>query len=310
MLRKTLTACLLCFAMQSNAAEVSVVVSFSILEDLARNVGGDRIEVTSIVGRNRDVHGFIPTPGDAKTIRNADIVFINGLGFEGWLDRMIRLDESSNSKIIDLSSNLPEAIQSVDHENEEMHDEHHGHGHEHAGKDPHVWHSVSNMQIYVTGMKEALCNIDPDGCTHYQDRTRNYAERLEKLDQHIRSQIAKIPKDRRKAIVPHSAFGHFERDYGIEFISISGIDGTEQPSAQKMAEIIEKIRKHDVSSIFVETISDSRIMEQISRETDVKLAGALYADTLGEEDDATGTYIGIMLHNTNKLSESLREEFE
>ena len=277
-----------------------VVATFSILGDLVKNVGGDRVAVATLVGSNGDAHVYAPTPADAKTVAAASIVFANGLGFEGWMGRLVK---AANSK-----ATLVEASKGVTKRAEAGKDDH-GHGkkdkHDHADVDPHAWQSVANVKVYVGNIRDALAAADPAGKAAYEAAATAYLAELDALDAEVKAAVARIPADRRRIITTHDAFGYFKAAYGIEFVAPQGVSTESEASAKDVAKIITQIRKQKIPAVFLENVSDPRLIKRISDETGAKIGGTLYSDALTDPNGAAPTYIDMMRHNIRTLSAAL-----
>jgi zinc/manganese transport system substrate-binding protein len=274
--------------------KVKVVASFSILADLVKNVGGERVEVDTLVGANGNAHVFSPSPADARKLADAKVVFVNGLGFEGWLDRLVR---ASGSK-------APIVVASKGVKPRERHGDQ-GHGHDHGRADPHAWQSVANVKIYVANIRDALTVADPAGTAVYNANAGAYLGKLEALEQELKAAIAKIPADRRRVITSHDSFGYFQAAYGIEFIAPQGVSTETEASARDVAAIIKLIRAKKIAGVFLENVTDPRLLKQIAAETGAKLGGTLYSDALtGEQGDAP-SYLDLIRHNLRELAAAL-----
>jgi zinc/manganese transport system substrate-binding protein len=264
---------------------INVVASFSILADFARNVGGARVRVTSLVGPNGDVHVYTPAPADARTIADAGLVVVNGLGLEGWLPRLLQ-SAGSRAPIVTASSGIvPLKLGSE--------------------TDPHAWQSVVNGKIYVANIRDALVAADPAGADDYRKNANAYLVELDALDAQVRAAIAKIPPARRKLISTHDAFSYFARAYGFEFIAPLGVSTETEPGARDIAGIIARIKTSGIPAVFPENNSDERLIRRISAETGASIGGRLYTDSLtGEKGDAP-TYIALVRHNITTLTSAL-----
>lgn len=264
---------------------LNVVASFSILGDFVRNVGGDRVNVTTLVGPDGDAHVYTPTPADAKRIADAKLVIVNGLDFEGWLSRLVKSSGKKPAIVTAASGIVPRKLGS------------------HA--DPHAWQSAANAKTYVTNIRDALAAADPAGAEAYRANAQIYLEKLDALDRDIRAAVARIPQDRRKVISTHDAFGYLASAYGIEFVAPLGVSTESEASARDIARIITQIRTQKIPAVFLENISDSRLIRRISAETGAKVGGTLYSDSLtGEKGDAP-TYIDMVRHNIKALTSAL-----
>ncbi len=264
---------------------LNVVASFSILADFVRNVGGDRVNVVSLVGPDGDVHVYAPAPQDAKTIAGAQLVVINGLGLEGWLPRLL---QSSGSKAVVVTAGNGVDPLKLGSE-----------------ADPHAWQSVANAKIYVRNIRDALVQADAGDSGYFRQNAERYLAELDSLDREVRDDVAKIPPERRKVISTHRAFGYFEKAYGIAFIAPLGVSTETEPSARDVAAIIAQVRKDRIPAIFLENISDDRLVRRIAEETGAKLGGTLFSDSLTGEKGLAPTYIAMVRHNIKALTSAL-----
>jgi zinc/manganese transport system substrate-binding protein len=263
----------------------NVVTSFSIIGDFVRNVGGERVSVTTLVGPDGDAHVYTPAPADAKKIADARLVIINGLGLEGWLPRLVQ-SAGSKATIVTASSGIAPRKLGSD-------------------ADPHAWQSVVNAKNYVTNIRGALGAADPANAAVYRTNAEVYLAQLDGLDREVREAVAQIPQQRRKVISTHNAFGYFADAYGIEFIAPLGVSTESEASARDIARIITQIRSGKIPAVFLENISDPRLIRRISAETGAKVGGTLYSDSLtGEKGDAP-TYIDMVRHNIKALTSAL-----
>ena len=269
------------------------VATFSILADLVGNVGGARVQLATLVGANGDVHVYAPTPGDAKTIAAADVVFVNGLGLEGWLDRLITA-AASRAPIVVASRGVAPRSGPV--------------GHDRAASDPHAWQSVANAKIYIGNIRDGLIAIDPSGETAYRGNAAAYLAALERLDAEIKAAIESISAARRKVITTHSSFGYFADAYGIEFIAPEGLSTEAEPSPRDVARLIDQIRRDKIPAVFIENVADPRLLQRIAVETGARIGGTLYSDALSPPDGPAPTYIDLMRHNVGELTKGLRAD--
>jgi len=264
---------------------LNVVASFSILGDFVRNVGGDRVSVTTLVGVDSDVHVYTPAPSDAKRIADAKFVVVNGLGLEGWLPRLV---QSSGSKATIVTASAGIAPLKLG-----------------SAADPHAWQSVPNAKVYVTDIANALAAADPDDAEFFRAQAKAYLEKLETLDREVREAVAKIPPERRKVISTHDAFGYFAAEYGIRFIAPLGVSTETEPSARDIAAIIGQIKAARIPAVFLENISDDRLIRRIAAETGAKVGGTLISDGLTGEKGPAPTYIDMVRHNIKALTSAL-----
>jgi zinc/manganese transport system substrate-binding protein len=288
------------------AEPLRVVASFSILGDLVAEVGGEHVAVTNIVGPNGDAHVYEPNPADARAVAGADLVVVNGLGFEGWLDRLVQASGYRGRLVVasDGAGLLTLAEEGVEQPPEHAPDA--DDPHESEGVDPHAWQSVPNAKIYVANIAAALCGAAPDRCTMFRRNADAYAGELEALDASIRGGIAKIPAERRKLITSHDAFGYFGEEYGVEILAPQGMSTESEASAADVARLVEQIRREEVTALFVENISDPRLIETIGRETGVTPGGALYSDALSEPGGPAATYVEMMRHNAGLMQAAMQ----
>jgi len=282
----------------ASAENLKVVASFSIIADFARNVGGDRVDITTLVGPDGDAHVYEPRPADAAAVAAADVVLVNGLQLEGFIPRLV---EASGGKapVVELTKG-GEMLKSGEDEHEHAAGEHHDH-HHHGEFDPHAWQSVHNAGIYVKNIAEAFCAADAAGCDSYKANAAAYGDKLEALDGEIRAAVAEIPEDKRVVITSHDAFGYFEHEYGLKFLAPEGVSTESEASAADVAALIRQVREDKASAIFVENITNPRLIEQIAGETGVKVGGALYSDALSDASGPAATYIDMMKHNVNTI---------
>lgn len=280
-------------------AAVDVVASFSILGDITQRIGGDRIKVHTLVGPNADAHVYQPTPTDAKTLAKARLVVVNGLGFEGWINRLIK-SSGYRGSVVTASSGIRTLARS---ESGDEHDHH-----DHAGEsNPHAWQDLSNAARYVDNIRNALIDIDPDGRSTYQANADQFSKEIGALDAEVRQTFKKIPMDRLKVVTTHDAFGYFGQAYGIAFIAPVGVNTDAEPSAADIGRIIKQIRREKIPAVFMESISDSRLLERIRQESGARIGGTLYSDALSKTDGPAATYLEMMRHNARTLVKALKE---
>lgn len=293
MLRVVLAVALMLSSVGSAAAQdkLKVVASFSILADLVKNVGGERIDVSTLVGAGGDAHVYTPTPADAKRVADAKLVVINGLGFEGWMPRLIKASGSKASVIIASKGITPRKAA----------DDGHGHG----DADPHAWQSVANVRFYVGNIRDALIAADGAGAVSYRASAERYLGELDALDREVREAVAQLPPERRKVISTHDAFGYFAAAYGIAFIAPQGVSTEAEASARDIAAIIRQIKAQKIPAVFLENVTDPRLMRRIAAETGAALGGTLYSDSLTDEKGDAPTYIGMVRHNIRTLTSAL-----
>ena len=285
----------------AGAAEVRLkaVASFSILADLVAQVGGARVAVTSLVGPDADAHGYSPAPGDARRVAEADLVVVNGLGFEGWIERLIKAS-GTKAPVIVASRGVPTIPGSHDHDHG---DDDHGAAGDHP--DPHAWQSVANVKRYVATIRDGLSAADPAHAADYAANATAYTEKLDALEVEIRAGLAAIPEARRRLITTHDSFGYYSAAYGLRFLAPQGISTDSEAGPRDVARIIRQIRRDKVPAVFVETIADPRLMQQIARESGAKVGGRLYSDALSGPDGPAPDYLAMMRANLKALREAL-----
>lgn len=285
-MRFLLLLALLLIASPLQAAErLNVIASFSILGDFVRTIGGDRINLTTLVGPDSDVHVYTPAPGDAKRVAEARLVIVNGLGLEGWLPRLVQ-SAGSKAQVVTASAGIaPLKLGSA--------------------ADPHAWQSVPNAKVYVTDIVNALATADPDDAEFFRTQAKAYLEKLEVLDREVRDAVAKIPPERRKVISTHDAFGYFAAEYGVQFVAPLGVSTETEPSARDIATIIGQIKTQKIPAVFLENINDDRLIRRIAAETGAKVGGTLISDGLTGEKGSAPTYIDMVRHNIKALTSAL-----
>ena len=275
---------------------VRVTATFSILADLVRQVGGDRVEVTALVGPDVDGHVYSPTPADARRLAQARLVVTNGLGFEGWINRLVR-SSGTKAPVIEAARGVKTLKAADDHG--------HSHGHSHGNVDPHAWQDVANVKRYVATIRDALAKADPAGAEAYRARAEAFLAELDALDGEIRAAVAALPKERRRVITSHDSFAYFEAAYGLDFVAPQGVSTEAEASARDVARIIQQVRREGIRAVFLENVSDPRLIERIAKDTGATVGGRLYSDALSGPDGPAPTYIDMMRHNIRTISQAL-----
>ena len=285
----------------SDDPRLSVVASFSILGDIVRQVGGDDIQLDVLVGPMRDAHTFEPTPKDARALGHAQVLVVNGLGFESWMPRLV---EAAGFQGRTLVASQGVQARRLGDDDEDAHAQGHGHadhGHDHGDVDPHAWQDLSNGVIYARNIAQGLAEADPAHAAAYRSRAEAYVQTLQQADAEWRRQLDAIPVARRVLATSHDAFGYFGQAYGIEVLSVVGLSSEAEPSARTMADLATRIREHHIRALFLEQGGNTRALQQIAQETGVKLGGTLYADTLEAPGHDVSTYLGMFRWNTRQL---------
>jgi zinc/manganese transport system substrate-binding protein len=271
------------------AQKLKVLATFSILADIVKNVGGDRVDVATLVGPNGDAHVYEPAPADARKVADAKVVFVNGLGFEGWMSRLVKASGTKATVVVASAGVTPRKLQ--ENGRSEI--------------DPHAWQSVDNVKIYVANVRDALIAADPAGKADYQANAAAYLGKLDQLDRDVKSALAAIAPDRRKLISTHDAFGYFAEAYGVELIAPQGVSTDAEPSARDIARIVTQIKTQMIPAVFLENIADPRLMRQIAQESGAHIGGTLYSDALTEPKGDAPTYIAMIRHNIKQIAAAL-----
>ncbi|MHA6638207.1 metal ABC transporter substrate-binding protein [Stutzerimonas frequens] len=271
------------------AEKISVVTSFSILADMTREVGGEHIELTNLVGPDADAHLYEPSPDDAQALLRADLIIANGLGFEPWLERLMASSEPAGKRI-DASAGVVPLM--LEEEGE-------------AVPDPHAWQSLTNAEIYVRNIAKALVALDPAHRNDYERRRDAYLSRLHALLKKADTRIGSLPASQRKVVTSHDAFGYLGQAWQLQFIAPQGLSTHDEPSAADVAALIRQLRKEGVGAVFVENIRDPRLIEQIAEEAGATVGGTLYSDALASAGPAS-TYLGMFEHNLDTLMQALQ----
>lgn len=280
------------------AAPMPVVASFSILGDVAQQIGGERVAVQSLVGANQDAHAYNLTSSDIKKIREARLVLLNGLGLEkAELQRAVK-----QSKVASAEATAGIKPLAAD----EHHHEHgHDHDHDHGEFDPHVWNDPVLMQRYAANVAIALIKADPAGSRYYQQRFKDYQNVLNQLNNYANQQFGAVAPAKRKVLTGHDSFAYLGKRYQVKFISPQGVSSEAEPSARQIAAIIRQIKAENVKAVFTENIKDGRMIARIAKETGVKVSGGLYADALSSGAPA-GTYADMFRYNVRVMSEAMK----
>jgi len=275
--------------------KLKVVATFSIVGDIVKNVGGDRVDVDMLVGPNGDAHVYSPTPADARKLADAKLIVVNGLGYEGWLERLVKASGGKVPVVVAAKAVKPRRAAGG-----------HGHNHGHShGSDPHAWQSVGNVKLYAASIRDGLAAADPAGKAAYEANTQAYLDKLDELEREVREAVARIPASRRKVITTHDAFAYFTDAYGLEFIAPQGVSTESEASARDVARIIAQIKRQKIPAIFVENVSDPRLLKRIADETGARIGGTLYSDALTDQKGPAPTYIDLIRHNIRTLSAAL-----
>jgi zinc/manganese transport system substrate-binding protein len=353
LMRSAVAAVLLMPSTQTWSDEpIPVVATFSILGDMVKSIGGNAIEVTTLVGANGDTHVYQPTPADARAIKEADLLFVNGLEFEGWLDRLVEAaafegetvvatngidviayddhhddhhdeDKEHHADKEDAHHDTDEHSEEGEHEGEDHsaagdhndhsaagdHDDHddgkHDDHHNHGEYDPHGWQSLRNAIVYVDNITAALAKSDPSQAALFYNNRAAYVADIEKLEAELQALLSALPENARTVITSHDAFQYFGRDYNLTFLAPQGLSTESEASAKDVATLIKQMRTEGISAVFVENISDPRLIKQIANETGAKVGGKLYPGALSKADGPAATYLNLIRHNAESIAAAL-----
>ncbi len=278
----------------ANPATPRIVATFSLLADIARQLAPKAATVESLVGPDADTHVFEPSPADARRLAQAEVIVVNGLGFEGWIDRLIKVSGSKAAVAVASAGIVPLKRVASDQA-------HRGRAQEDTIGDPHAWQDLRLGRQYAINVSLALAQRWPQHQTEVLTRTKDYLQRVDQLDQQMRDGFNAIPREQRRVITSHDAFAYLGAAYGIDFLAAQGWNTQGEPSAAGMARLIKQIRREGVRALFVENISDPRLVERIAKEAGAKLGGTLYSDALSKPGGPASTYLDMMAHNAKTL---------
>ena len=313
-----LAAFTLSFPMASWAEEpIPVVATFSILGDMVERIGGEHIALTTLVGPDGDSHVYQPTPKAARSVAESDVLFLNGLDFEGWLERLAEAASFDGAMVVATNGVVPIAFDDHDDHDDEKHDDHDDHddhndekhddhaGHDHGAFDPHAWQSLENALIYANNIAAGLAQADPENAGDYYANRAAFVAEVEMLSADIEAMMKSLPADKRTVVTPHDAFGYFAATYDLTFVAPQGMSTESEVSAGDVAALITQIREESISAVFIESITDNRMMEQIANETGATIGGTLYSDALSAKSGPASTYLDMMRHNATTLFDAL-----
>lgn len=294
-------------AAQADGKPVDVVASFSILGDIVKQVGGADVHVDTLVGPDGDAHEYEPTPGDARTLAAAQVLAVNGLGFETWLPKLVKASGFKGVTVVASEGVVPRSFDNDDsggHDNDEKRSRAAGANDIHT--DPHAWQDLANGVIYANNIATALAAADPAHADAYRERAAAYVAKINALDARVKQAFAAIPVERRRVVTSHDAFGYFGQAYGMTFISAVGISTEAEPSAAGVARIIDQVKREKVPAVFFENVSSTRLAQQISHETGAKVGGTLYSDALAKPGLPAATYLGMFEWNLSQFNAALK----
>ena len=272
------------------AEKLQVVTSFSILADITQQIGGEHIQITNLVGADEDAHTYEPSPDDAKALLKAKLIIKNGLGFEPWLDRLVASTGTQTPVITASRGVIP---RSLEEDGETI-------------PDPHAWHNLANVELYVNTITKALIAADPADQADYQRNSQAYLKQIYRLLAEAKARLGSLPPGNRKIVTSHDAFGYLGQAYGIDFLAPQGLSTEREPSAAEVAALITQIRQAKVKAVFMENIKDARLLKQIAEESGAHIGGTLYSDALAAKGPAS-TFTGLFEYNLNTLYDALSQ---
>ncbi|MEM8580459.1 MAG: zinc ABC transporter substrate-binding protein [Pseudomonadota bacterium] len=272
-------------ALPVSADEMNVVASFSILGDMVEQVVGDHATVTTIVGPDADAHVYEPSVADAQAVAEADVIFVNGLGFETWSDTLIAESGTEGEVFVATDGITPVMVD--------------------GETDPHAWNALTNGVVYVQNITAAMSEAMPDHAEEFTANAEAYIAKLEALDAETKTKLSALPDKNRTVVTAHDAFGYLADAYGLTFLAPVGIDTEAEPSAQELAALITQLREQEVAALFVENITSPALVQQISDETGIEIGGRLFSDALSERGGPATSYLAMFEHNLGTLLEAL-----
>ena len=272
-------------AASASARTLKVVASFTVLADMVRQVGGDHVQVVSLVPPNGDPHEYEPTPDDAKNLKGANVVITSGLGLESWFARLTKASGYAGNPVV-----ASDGIKTRKMEEEGR-----------TVTDPHAWNSIPNAEVYVGNIEKALVKADPDDAATFKDNAKRYDVKLQELDAYARAQVDSIPKNERKVLTTHDALSYFGASYGVKFLSPLGFSTEKEPSAAQVANVIKQIKAEHVHAYFFENSNDPRLVKQIGDSTSARPGGELFVEALSPPDGPAPTYADMFKYNVDKL---------
>ena len=266
-------------------AKINVVASFSILGDMVAEVAGDKANVTTIVGPDADAHLYQPNTGDAVAVTKADLVIVNGMGFETWSAELIKTSGTKAAIAVATDSITPLLVE--------------------GEVDPHAWNSLTNGVIYVNNIEAALSAASPQDAEYFKANADAYRAQMIALHDRALADIATLPDDKRIVVTAHDAFGYLADAYGVTFLAPQGIDTEAEPSAKELADLINFLNEQGAGALFVENIANADLIKQISRETGIKIGGRIYSDALSVKGSPATSYLAMFAHNLDLLTTTL-----
>ncbi len=280
---------LLPFSASAENHPLKVVATFSILGDLAKQVGGDLVEVQTLVGPDGDAHTYKPTPRDSETLYGADLVVENGLGMEGWVSRLVSASGFKGVVVIASTGVMP---RSMDDEGNSI-------------TDPHAWQNISNARIYVKNITKALSEARPEQAAAFQKRAEAYDAELVKLDAWVKTEMNAVPDQQRKIITSHDAFGYFGAAYSVTFMAPQGISTEVEPTATQVAKLVEQMKAEKVRRVFFENMASPKLVKQLAKDAGATVGQPVYSDALSHADGPAATYVAMFRHNVALFKDAM-----
>ncbi|SEG18641.1 metal ABC transporter solute-binding protein, Zn/Mn family [Marinobacterium lutimaris] len=278
-------------AMPVQADTLDVVASFTVLADVVKNVGGDQVNVTSLVPANGDPHDFEPSPENARALKQADVTFLSGENLEIWFERLAEASGNTQAPVI-VSDGI--ATHTFEEDGETI-------------IDPHVWNSAANVLVWIDNIEQALVAAAPEDAAAIHQSADAYRQKIQALDADIKAKIDAVPQEERKVLTSHDAFGYYTAEYGVQFMSPLGVSTETEASAGEVARLIDQIKEEGVKVYFIESSNDGRLVEQIANATGAKSGGELYPEALSAADGVAPTYIELMNFNTSQILSAIAE---
>ncbi|HCX00507.1 MAG TPA: metal ABC transporter substrate-binding protein [Pantoea sp.] len=274
----------------SMAKTVDAVASFTVLADIVKQVGGEHVNVKSLVGPNGDPHTFEPTPQDSQALAKADIVFVSGLGLEGWMDRLVSASGYKGEPVV---ASRGVSTRSMEEEGKTV-------------TDPHAWNSMYNGVIYATNVMNALIKADPQDADAIRRSGENYIQKLQALDSWAKTSFATVPAAKRKVLTSHDAFGYFGQRYGVTFLAPVGFSTEAEASASEVGSLIKQLQAEHIHTYFIENQTDPRLVKQIASATKAQPGGELYPEALSQPSGPAPTYVAAFRHNVDAMIRSMK----
>jgi zinc/manganese transport system substrate-binding protein len=270
-------------------AKLKVVASFSVLGDIVKTVGGDHIALTTLVGPDGDAHVFEPTPADARAVAQADLVIVNGLGLEGWMERLVQ-SAGYKGRIVVATEGVKSRSMVEDGN---------------TITDPHAWQDLSNGRIYVANVAAALAAADPADAKAYRAAADAYTAEIDAKDKWVRDELKAVPDQQRRIITSHDAFGYFGAAYGIEFLAPVGVSTEAEPSAAGIAQLIQQMKSAGIKVVFFENMTSPKLVEVLASEAGARVGGTLYSDALSPPGGPADSYLKMFDNNLPQLKAAM-----